>query len=30
MEESCFASIILWYVILSILSPLISSKKGND
>ena len=30
LAESCFAGIILWYVLLSIISPLISPDKDND
>jgi CDP-diacylglycerol--serine O-phosphatidyltransferase len=30
LMESCFAAIILWYVILSILTPLISSEKDYE
>jgi CDP-diacylglycerol--serine O-phosphatidyltransferase len=30
LVESCFAGIILWYVLLSIISPLISPDKDND
>ena len=30
LEESCFAGIILWYVILSIVSPLINSGRADD
>lgn len=30
LEESCFAGIILWYVLLSIIAPYLSSAHGND
>ena len=30
LAESCFAGIILWYVILSIIAPMLSSSKENE